>query len=64
MENPKEQIMIETGEWLMKESDRLITEYRNCRSEYEKVKVIKKMESLTGKIKFEMNEIERMKNGN
>jgi len=64
MENPKEQMMIETDEWLIKECSKLIKQYKNCKSEHEKVKLFPKIDELLGKISFEMREIEVLNYGN
>ncbi len=58
MENPKEKMMIESDEWLVKECLKLLEQYKNCKSEHEKIKLFPKIDSLIGRISFEMKEIE------
>ncbi len=64
MENPKESMMIVSEEWLVKECQKLLSQYKSCRTEHEKMKLFPRIEELLGKITFEMKEIEDLPYGN
>ena len=53
-------MLIETAEFYEKESNRLISKLKKCSTKKQKISVLAELNSLKQKIKFEINQINRI----
>ena len=56
------ELKLESAEWIAAEVDRLLAEYRKCRTENCKALIEKKLRGLQGKLNYEGKELERLMN--
>jgi len=50
---------IQSGTWLVEEADKLIEQYKNCKTAHESCRLISQMEHLVSRMSFESREIEK-----
>jgi hypothetical protein len=60
MEKSQDQLMAESSEWLLAECNKLIAQYRECKTEHEKNRLVSKINYMIGKMTFEQSEMEGM----
>ena len=58
----KKKVVIESCDFLMKETDITIDKYNKCKTAYEKVKLIPKLEHLRDRLVFEKRLLEKIIN--
>ena len=58
-ENEEVKCQLSSSAWYVKEGDELLKKYRASKSEFEKVKMLPKMIAMLGKLKFQLNEINK-----
>ena len=53
-------ILIHSAEWYAKQSRQLLDEWKSCRTEHARQKLIPKLKHISSKLKFESSEIKKI----